>query len=98
MRGFKKAKNAKYEAKDFLNVFFYSEIAGRSIDSASERLNRYFLGKKKGKRKIYVDGRNPREVPHQTEVNKYLRRIGLEKAKKILRECLDCQIREALEL
>ncbi len=37
--GFKKAKkNARYEAKDFLRVFFYSEITGRSIRSGSERL------------------------------------------------------------
>lgn len=98
MRCFKKARNAKYEAEDFLNIFFYSEITGRSIDSASERLNRFFLKKKKGKRKIYIDGRKAREAPHQTEVNKFLRRIGLKKAKRILRKCLDCQIREGLEL
>ena len=36
--GFKKAKNARYDAEDFLRAFFYSELTGRSIDSASERL------------------------------------------------------------
>ena len=95
---FKKAKNAKYEAGDFLRVFFYSEITGRSIRSASERLNRYFLSKKKGKRKFYADGRKKREIPHQTDVNKYLRKIGLKRARNILRECLFWQLKEALEL
>ncbi len=57
MWGGKKGKNARYDAEDFLRVFFYSEITGRSIDSASERLNRYFLSKKRGRRKIYSDGR-----------------------------------------
>ena len=95
---FKKAKNAKYVAVDFLRVFFYSEITGRSIRSASERLNRYYLSKKKGKRKFYADGRKKREIPHQTDVNKYLRKIGLKRAKNILRECLFWQLKEALEL
>jgi len=36
-------------------------------------------------------------VPHQTEVNKYLRKIGLRKARNILRECLDFQLLEALD-
>ena len=40
MWGWKKAKNAKYDAEDFLRVIFYSEMTGRSIDSASERLNK----------------------------------------------------------
>ena len=47
MWGYKPADNASYDAEDFLRVFFYSEIAGRSIDSASERLNKYNLSKKK---------------------------------------------------
>lgn len=94
----RKAKNARYDAEDFLRVFFYSEITGRSIDSASERLNKYFLNKKKGKQKEYADGRKKREVPHQTDVNKLLRRIGLEKARAILRTCLDRQLLEALQL
>ena len=95
---FKKAKNTKYMAGDYLRVFFYSEITGRSISSASERLNRYCLSKKKGRQKIYTDGRKKREVPHQTDVNKYLRKIGLRKARNILRECLFWQLKEALEL
>ena len=37
-----------------------------------------------------------REVPHQTDVNRYLRLIGLGKAINILRECLDNQLLEAL--
>jgi len=94
----RKAKNARYDAEDFLRVFFYSEITGRSIDSAGERLNKFFLNKKKGKQKIHADGRKKREVPHQTEVNKLLRRIGLEKARAILRACLDNQLLEALRL
>jgi len=94
----RKAKNARYDAEDFLRVFFYSEITGRSIDSASERLNKYFLNKKKGKQKKHADGRKKREVPHQTEVNKLLSRIGLEKARVILRACLDNQLLEALRL
>ncbi|MBD3255816.1 MAG: transposase [Candidatus Lokiarchaeota archaeon] len=98
MWSWRKAKNARYDAEDFLRVFFYSEITGRSIDSASERLNKYFLNTKKGKQKEYADGRKRREIPHQTEVNKLLRLIGLEKARKILRKCLDHQLLEALRL
>ena len=93
-----KSRNARYNAEDFLKVFFYSELTGRSIGNASERLNRYFLRKKKGRQKIYADGRKKREIPHQTGVNKFLRSIGLRKAKGILRECLDCQLKEALDL
>ena len=98
MRSPKIGKNAKYNAEDFLRVFFYSEITGRSIDSASERLNRYLMGTKRGRRKIFVDGRKERVVPHQTDVNRFLRKIGLRKAKNILRECLDNQLMEALKL
>lgn len=89
MWGCKTGKNARYNAEDFLRIFFFSEITGRSIESASEKLNRYFLSKKRGKRKKYADGRNKRDIPHQTGVNKFLRGIGLKKAKRILRECLD---------
>lgn len=95
---FKKKRNAKYDADDFLRVFFYSEITGRSIDSASERLDRYFMNKRKGKRRRYADGRKKRNVPHQTDVNRYLRLIGLTRARNILRECLDNQLLEALKL
>ena len=98
MWGYKPADNASYDAEDFLRVFFYSEITGRSIDSASERLNKYYLSKKKGRRKRYADGRYEREVPHQTDVSKFLRVIGLKKARNILRECLDNQLLEALRL
>ena len=92
----KRAKNARYRAEDFLKVFFYSEIAGRSIHDASEQLNAHYLSQKKGRRKSYIDDRKKRLVPHQTGVNAYLRRIGLNKARKILRECLDFQLIKAL--
>ena len=98
MWGVKKAENAKFGPEDFLKVVFYSEITGRSIPNASERLNKYLLSKQKGKRKIYADGRKARKSPHQTEVNKCLKKIGLQKAKHILRECLDGQLIEAREL
>ena len=55
--GYKKAKNAKYGIEDFLRVFFYAEITGRSVHSASERLNRLFKSEKKGSPKTYEDGR-----------------------------------------
>ena len=96
--GFKTGKNAKYEAKDFLRVFFYSELTGRSVKSGSERLNKYLLKKKRKNGKTYADGRKQREIPHQTDVNKFLRRIGLQKARDILRECLDNQLIEALQV
>lgn len=93
----KTGKNARYDDIDFLKVFFFSEIIGRSIHYTSEMLNDYFLNKRKGRRKIFTDGRKKREVPHQTEVNKYLRKIGLNFARKILQECLDAQLKDALE-
>lgn len=93
---FKKARNSRYEEQDFLKVFFFSEILGRSIHESSELLNDYFLSKKKGRPKIFSDGRRKRIIPHQTEVNKYLRKIGLRKAQKILHECLDEQLLDAL--
>jgi len=95
---FKRAKNSRYEDADFLKVFFYSEIIGRSIHDTSEMLNEYFLSHRRGRRKIFVDGRKKRLSPHQTEVNKYLRKIGIQKARNILRECLDGQLKEALDL
>ncbi len=95
---FKKKRNAKYEADDFLRVFFYSKITGRSIDSPSERLNRYLINKRKGRRRKYTNGRRKRDVPHQTDVNRYLRLIGLKKARNILQECLDNQLMEVLRL
>ena len=94
----RKAKNARYEAEDFLRVFFYSEITGRSIRSASERLNKYISLHKKGKRKIYADGRKKREIPHQTDINKFLRKVGLQTARNILCECLYYHLKEALTL
>ncbi len=95
---FKRAKNARYEDQDFLKVFFYSEIIGRSIHDTSEMLNEYLLKNKKGRRRLFADGRKKRIIPHQTEVNKYLRKLGLNKARKILRTCLDFQLMEALKL
>ena len=94
---FKRAKNARYEDIDYLKVFFFSEIIGRSIHDTSEMLNEYILSQRRGRRKTYADGRKKRFVPHQTEVNKYLRKISLLKARNILRECLDNQLKEALD-
>jgi len=94
---FKRARNRRYEDVDFLKVFFFSEIIGRSIHNTSEMLNEHFLSRKKGRPKIFADGRKKRLIPHQTEVNKYLRRIGLDRARNILRECLDTQLKEALD-
>ncbi len=95
---FKRARNSRYEDIDFLKVFFYSEIIGRSIHDTSEMLNEYILSKKRGRRRIFMDGRKKRVIPHQTEVNKYLRKVGLVKARNILRECLDEQLKDALDL
>lgn len=94
---FKRAKNSRYEDVDFLKVFFFSEIIGRSIHDTSEALNEYILSNRRGRRKTFADGRKKRMIPHQTEVNKYLRKIGLVKARNILRECLDQQLKEALD-
>jgi hypothetical protein len=97
MWNFKRAKNARYKNIDFLKVFFFSEIIGRSIHDTSEMLNEYLLRYKRGRRKIFMDGRKRRIIPHQTEVNKYLRWIGLDKARNILRECLDAQLKGTLD-
>jgi len=94
---FKRAKNARYEEIDFLKVFFFSEIMGRSIHDTSELLNEHYFSQRRGRRKRFTDGREKRLVPHQTEVNKYLRKISLAKARNILRECLDEQLIEALK-
>ena len=93
---YKKPKNWKYEDVDFLKVFFFSEIMGRSIHDTSEILNDHLLSQKRGKRKTFTDGRRRRMIPHQTEVNKYLRKIGLQRARNILRECLDEQLLDAV--
>ena len=95
---YKKPRNYKYIDIDFLRVFFFSEIIGRSIHDTSELLNAYFFSHRKGRRKIFADGRKKRLVPHQTEVNKYLRQISLQRARNILRKCLDEQLKEALTL
>ena len=94
---FKRARNSRYEDIDFLKVFFFSEMIGRSIHDTSELLNEYLLSNKRGRRKRFSDGRKKRLIPHQTEVNKYLRKIGLTKARNILRECLDFQLKEAFD-
>ena len=94
---FKRAKNSRYKDFDFLKVFFFSEIMGRSIHDTSEILNEYHLSHKRGRRKIFADGRKRRIIPHQTEVNKFLRKIGIIRARNILRECLDEQLLTALE-
>jgi len=95
---FKRAKNSRYKDYDFLRVFFFSEIIGRSIHDTSEMLNDYFLNKRRGRLKSFIDGRKKRVVPHQTDVNKFLRRIGLKKAKNILQKCIDIQLKDALKL
>ena len=94
---YKKPKNTKYNDIDFLKVFFFSEIIGRSIHDTSELLNEHYLSSQRGRRKIFMDGRKKRMVPHQTQVNKYLCRFSLERARNILRECLDEQLKEALD-
>ena len=97
-RSFRKKKNARHGAKDFLKVFFFSEMSGKSIHEASEMLNEYFQSHEKGRKKIFKDGRRRRAIPHQTDVNRFLRKIGLRKARNILRECLDYQLLEAFRL
>ena len=95
---FKKPRNWMYDDIDFLRVFFLSEIMGRSIHDTSEMLNEHLLRSRRGRQKIFTDGRKRRMTPHQTEVNKFLRRIGLQRARNILRECLDAQLMDALSL
>ncbi|MHA1671308.1 MAG: hypothetical protein ACTSV5_12140 [Promethearchaeota archaeon] len=95
---FKRAKNSRYDDIDFLKVFLFSEIIGGSIHDTSEMFNTYLMSHKKGRRKIFADGRQKRVIPHQAEVNKYLRKIGLQKARNVLRECLDEQLKQALIL
>ncbi len=94
---YKKPKNTKYNDIDFLKVFFFSEIIGRSIHDTSELLNEHLLSSQRGRRKLFADGRKKRMIPHQTQVNKYLCRISLKRARNILRECLDQQLKEALD-
>lgn len=53
---------------------------------------------KRGRTRIYADGRKERMLPHQTQVNDLLREINLEKAREILRTCMDCQLKEALDV
>jgi len=95
---FKRAKNSRYDDYDFLKVFFFSEIIGRSVHDTSEMLNAHILSHQRGRRKIFADGRQKRVIPHQTAVNKYLRKIGLQKARNILRECLGEQLKRAIKL
>ena len=63
---FKRAKNSRYDDVDFLKVFFFSEIIGRSIHDTSEMLNAHFLSHKKERRKPFADGRQKRVIPHTT--------------------------------
>ena len=44
MWGWKKAKNARYDAEDFLRVFFYSEMTGGSAKLSLERPDKPFAG------------------------------------------------------
>ena len=60
----KRGNNSKYELEDFLKVFFFAEISGRSIKNSSESLNEYFLSRQKGRRKMFADGRKKRLIPH----------------------------------
>ena len=64
----RKSKNGRSNAEDFLWVFFYPKITGRSIRNANEKLNKNYSLHKKGNQKIYPDGRKKREIPHQTDV------------------------------
>ncbi len=93
---YKKPRNWKYNDIDFLKVFIFSEIIGRSIHDTSKMLNEYFLGSRRGRQRIFADGRKRRTTPHQTEVNKYLGKIGYQRAHSILRECLDAQLMNAV--
>lgn len=45
----KKPRNWRYTDIDFLEVFFFSEIMGRSIHDCSEMLNEHQLSQKKRK-------------------------------------------------
>lgn len=94
---FKKGKNSRYEEEAFLKVFFFSELLGRSIHDTSELFNAHLMSHRRGRPKIFADGRRKRAIPHQTEVNKYLRKISFRKAQKILRGCLDGQLLDALK-
>ncbi len=78
-------------------MFFISETIGRSIHDTSELLNDYNLSNQRGRRKTFADGRKKRMIPHQTQVNKYLCRFNLKRARNILRECLDEHLKEALD-
>lgn len=57
---FKKGKNSRYEEEEFLKVFFFLELLGRSIHDTSELLNAHLMSNRGGRPKIFADGRRKR--------------------------------------
>jgi hypothetical protein len=86
---------SKWKVLDMLVVLVYGWLRGVSPDHASNKLND--MAKEKGwfKPATFADGRHSRAVPHQTQVNDWLRELDLSQLKKLARAVFAVALKEA---
>ena len=90
----KSFKPRLYNYSDYLFVKLYATCTGDTIDEAAEYLNNKFkrilIEKKVFKEKIYKDKKRKRRIiPHQTDVDKFFRRLSESDVKMVLRAAND---------
>src|SRR4030042_1754238 len=77
-------------------VVVYSLVNHCSINHASEELNAIAVGTDPRKYPLFKDGRQRRAIPHQTDVNAFLRVVGRRRVGRLLQGCFDALLSEAL--
>ncbi len=90
----KKRRFYKYEAADFILVKLYALISNVSTHDAAEELNmlrhQHSASNIDSKRKLYADNiRKSRYIPHQTDVDKFIRNLSEKDIKILCRGLLD---------
>ena len=86
---------SKWKALDMLVVLVYAWLRGVSPDHASNKLND--IAREKGwfKPATFADGRHSRAMPHQTQVNDWLREMDLPQLKNLARAVFAVALKEA---
>jgi hypothetical protein len=92
-------KPRRYQLSDFVIVRFYAQVANLSTHHAAETLNATFTARLmvEGKfhRKVFQDGKRCRRVvPHQTDVDKFFRRLSERDVRTIFGGVLDAWVQE----
>jgi hypothetical protein len=92
----RRGKYCVHHSESHVLVVLYSLVNHCSIGHASEELNAIAITCNPASYPLFKDGRQRRAVPHQTDVNAFLRKVGPKRVTRLLQGCFDALLREVL--